>query len=205
MRIVTFFCYGEQPWAKLMLASVRKFMPDWHIIQFSDVDTHLIEGADERRTLDLLTPRVKTRFACLASLSPTDRVICLDTDVLLKSDIGFIFERSPFDVALTYRDHDVWDPNGINVARVMPYNTGVMFSRSSTFWRECLDQYPDTDAWYADQLAVKSVADSGRYKVMRLPATKFNFTPASEDATDDAFVYHYKGPDKKVWMQRAAH
>lgn len=199
MDLVTFPLWGEQPWwAAKMLASVREHLPGWRIVQLSDMETAKLEEADEIVRLPMTGMRM--RIEHLATL-PHERLISLDTDVLLKADISWVFDKSPFDVALTVRDGDVRDQAGRNLSYVMPYNCGVMFSRGNDFWRDCAKVYPKED-WWGEQIAVKQVADSGYYRVLRLPCGRFNFTPSATTDLSDALVWHYKG-NRKEMMRHA--
>jgi len=86
----------------------------------------------------------------------------------------------------------------------MPYNTGVMFSRSKSFWVDCLDWLRDKpeslQQWYGDQYAVAAIAGNGSYQVKELPCDKFNWSPNSREDTSDARIWHYKGAVRKKWM-----
>jgi hypothetical protein len=91
----------------------------------------------------------------------------------------------------------------------MPYNTGVMFSRSKEFWLECAASChrapKGIQRWWGDQISVRLAADTGKYKVLELPVEKFNYSPATEDEdTTDRYVLHYKG-ERKDWMIKRWH
>jgi len=133
---------------------------------------------------------------------PPDEWLILDTDVVLMSDFREKL-TGDWDVALTRRDV-VIAPDGTNVAKSMPYNTGVMFSRNGAFWADCAEvcrMMPEAQKrWYGDQLSVRYVAQRGGYRVLELPCDVWNYTPHvdGEDLADKIAV-HYKG-NRKEWM-----
>jgi hypothetical protein len=132
---------------------------------------------------------------------PYDQMLLLDTDVVMQKDPWGVFD-TPFDMAFTTRDRDV-KLNGTSINIAMPYNIGVMFSRCARFWREA-HQYVlalprSHKEWWGDQLAVKAITDSERFKVHEVPGSMYNYSPDSENDTEGRYMLHYKGP-RKVWL-----
>jgi hypothetical protein len=196
--IVGFLHARQDPvYARLMVASVRRHMPDATIVQWTDYDTPEVEGVDrcERKHWDGRFPML-LKMGFLANTEGD--VLALDTDVLVKADLRPVF-GFPFDVALTWRDGPIRDPEGNDITKVMPVNCGVMWSRSRTYWQACLRwcDINDVRDWYADQLAVANVRG---FDVLRLHCDNFNYTPlrADEDVSSRLAV-HYKGK-RKEWM-----
>jgi hypothetical protein len=182
--------------AQLMVESVRRTMPDVPIVQFTDLETPGIPGCQViRKTWKHHNPMV-FRMEHLADMDSP--VLCLDTDCIVQADVSSVFGL-PFDVALTYRDRPVLDPSSkVDLATVMPFNTGVIFSRSREFWLTCLDRLPKQDlGWYADQLVVARVAPS--FNVLKLHTDNFNYSPheLGED-TGKRLIVHYKGIHRKA-------
>lgn len=186
-----------------MIANVRRYMPKADVVHMTDEKTPSL--GCERRELPYDGKLMTYRLDHLAAL-PDGELLVLDTDVMVQTDLGEVF-AAPFDVALTKREGRIMY-GGKDIVASMPYNTGVMFTRKQAFWRECAElchQMPeDLQRWWGDQLAVKSVADARRYKVIELPCERFNYTPRTQDEdVSDKFAVHYKG-QRKDWMLNAA-
>jgi hypothetical protein len=184
----------------IMLESVRKHL-GVPTIQMSDKDEPALgRGLVQRLPWDGKN-LMEYRLRHLAALPAGDTII-LDTDVVLQADIGKVF-AFPFDLALTVRDKPILDPQGVDLAQVMPYNTGVMFSRSRAFWEGCrhwlLQQSQRALDWYGDQMAVAALAAD--YNVLKLHCDNFNYSPETEDEdVSRRLVVHYKGERRKGWM-----
>jgi hypothetical protein len=192
----------------IMIRSVRAAMPAASIVQMTDQATAPMAGVDQviRKHYDgvhLMTYRLRH-----LSEFPSCEALFLDTDVVVQQDLSQLFEQT-FDIALTRRDKAIPTPNGVDVAKVAPYNTGVMLSKpsGSEFWLHahdyCARMSDEYQKWWGDQLAVKAIAEVAPLRIMELPCEIFNYTPASEreDLSGKAVV-HYKG-DRKAWMLRA--
>lgn len=201
--VVTFLLVGNEqiPLAERMVASVRKAMPFVKIVQQTDDVTPAIVDDVVRIPWDgmkLMTYRLQH-----LSAMPAGDTLILDTDVWVQQDVTNVFEDRNFDVALTKRDGSImW--RGIDIAKLMPYNTGVMFSRNPRFWQKahawCSKAQEEIQNWFGDQMAVKGVCD--QFNVLELPCEEFNYTPSSkdEDVSNRAIV-HYKGAaGRKQWM-----
>lgn len=202
--IVSFLHVGaDTTLAEIMCASVRQVMPEATLLHMTDSATQQIAGC-ERQELPYDGERLMTyRLQHLAV--PDQPMVILDTDIIVQSDLLPVFER-PFDVALTRRDGILmW--GGRNIAAMMPYNTGVMFSKCPEFWRTahemCKAAPEEMQRWWGDQLCVYNTALTGRFEVLELPCDKFNYSPATEDEdVSDAHVVHYKGAGpRKQWMR----
>jgi alpha-N-acetylglucosamine transferase len=198
---VTFLQVGNDTrLAEKMVASVKQVMPEAKVIQMSDVESPLVKGADAviRMPYDgyLMTFRLKH----LAELR--GRWITLDTDIIVKKDLRHVFDQ-PFDVALTKREGVILDGDNINIAAMMPYNAGVMFSTSYIFWQNAvktLVKMPESaHKWWGDQLALRMMVDCGKFDVLELPCDEYNYSPSKETERKDVYVYHFKGK-RKDWM-----
>jgi len=198
---------------EIMVRSARLAMADAHIVQFTDEVTPPVAGVDTviRRPVsgeELMIARLDH----LAGFEHREAIF-LDTDIIVRRDLREVFELS-FDVALTRRygvlvvaDDDPFRqhfPSG-NLIDYMPYNAGVMFSRTQDFWvdcrKACEDMHPDFRRWYGDQMALKAVVDRREYAVFELAAPILNYSPEhAQDRPDDALILHYKGA-RKAWMK----
>jgi len=196
MRVAFLHARQDPGYAQIMLESVRRHM-DVECLQLTDDSTRELTGCSVQRLPWGDNPMI-FKMQHLAQL--TGDVLILDTDVVVQSDLSKVF-AFPFDVALTWRDGPIYDPSGKqDVTKIMPFNCGVMWSRSQQFWHDCLMWCKDKPVgWYADQLAVAAV--SPEYHTLRLHCDNFNYTPGS--ATEDVsmrLAVHYKG-NRKAWMK----
>lgn len=191
--------------------SVRRVMPHAKVTLMTDSETPEIDCDTriEKEYDGLLMPYRLLHLSCL----PEGEWLFLDTDTIVLRDVSSVFRES-FDVALTKRDI-VIDPNGVNLAETMPYNTGVMFSTSKNFWEECYRAckgfHVELKKWWGDQLAVRLVAKhegfdefrpKRKFKVLELDVDPYNFTPHyGQEHLDypDKYILHYKGK-RKEWM-----
>ena len=186
-----------------MVEHVRRVMPQHQVLHMTDSETPAIEGVSRRQEIPYDGSRLMTyRLQHLAELA--EPAIILDTDVIVQADLSAVFDKD-FDVALTKRKGRILY-GGKDIVKSMPYNTGVMFSRSQAFWRDCYalcKKAPqDMQRWFGDQLCVAAVAP--KYKVLELPCSKFNYTPATQNEDVSAkFAVHYKG-QRKDWMLNVA-
>lgn len=183
-----------------MVQSVLSAMPCVEIVQLTDEHTKQVKGASKviRKPFDghLMT----FRMAHLAELD--GNWITFDTDVIVKADLSHVFNEK-FDVALTKRHGKILDERGKDIVAMMPYNTGVMFSRNPQFWKEAyrlLLKMPESaHRWWGDQLSVRLVADSNKYTLLELPCDTYNYSPKNKDDHKDSLVLHFKGT-RKEWI-----
>lgn len=186
----------------LLMQSIRHWMPDVKVTQFTDLTTQPVKGTDaivRRGVLPLA-------LACIdAYASVEGEWLFLDTDVLIQDDVTRIFRQS-FDIAVsdrrgTFRAQDL----GSKALAAMPYNKGAVFSRCQAFWKLALatiESYAERrQGWMGDQVAMCEVIASGRFKVQILPS-RYNYPPHrhDEDVSDKAII-HLKGKERKFWMQ----
>lgn len=187
-----------------MVASVRNVMPGASIWMMTDADTPEVD-CDHRVQSPQDIPFMTYRMRHLAALPPGKWVI-LDTDVIVQRTLEGVLGKH--DACLTRREM-VLDQDGNNVAEWMPYNTGVMWCRNPEFWRDAYKvcaKLPDKlQNWYGDQVAVRLVAESGRYRMGEVNVDPWNYSPeyADEDVSHKAVV-HYKGR-RKDWMRKRCH
>ncbi|MDB5867444.1 MAG: hypothetical protein JWO70_5250 [Betaproteobacteria bacterium] len=193
---------------RIMVASVRRAMPHAQVVHLTDESTPAIADVDEVVRLRYdgvhLMPY---RLEHFARLEPCDAIF-LDTDIIVQKDLGALFE-TPFDIALTRREAIGTDPAGVDVAQVMPYNTGVMLSTRGGWdfwrnaWRVCESYTEEARRWWGDQYAVKALAEAAPIRILELACDAYNYSPAtqSEDVSG-RHVVHYKGTERKAWMKR---
>lgn len=191
--------------AQIMVASVKRAMPQAKVVQLTDYSTKPILGVDDVARKHWNGQHLMPyRFLHMKDF-PLDRTIFLDYDVVVQKDLGILFEDD-FDIGLTLRDDEDLSKRPM-MREAMPYNTGVMLSRASgrPFWEEayeiCLGMPDEVQGWYGDQVAIKTLAERSALKVKEYPGTLYNYSPGVYDEdVSGKFVVHYKGKRRKAWM-----
>lgn len=190
MRFCLFTAGEDQAPARMCLETIRYHHADATVVHLTDLQSDELRGADEvwrSHWNGSMQTIMGLRMTHLATLDDAPTVV-LDTDILLRRPLYDVW-RKPFQVALTKREHPV-----------MPYNTGVMFSRCGDFWRAVLhrmDDDHDFRAFLTEQLAVKAEAESGKWKVADLDCDEWNCANVNSVSVPPARVLHYKGARKK--------
>lgn len=197
--------------ARALVQSVRRCMPHARIVQFTDQTSRGIKGVDAVRRKPS-EPMGLLRMRHCAGVEGD--WIFVDTDVLFQKRADPVFKRS-FDVCLTTRDWSHVKP-APGFSTRMPFNTGVVFSRSPRFWAECYTRLRDFDGdkqqFMGEQEVINLVAtdDPMRYHVRTVSGTIYNYPPMAP--TDDrssvaqrqdeaaAAILHFKGPERKLLM-----
>jgi len=211
MRIGFFTVFRSDPQhflhASALVRDISRVMPDVPVIQFTDRTTSEIPGVGAVHRLEhgpMLEQRLNHYAHC-----PEDEWLLVDTDVSIRQSVKTVFDDCAFDVAVTDR---AWPhlPQAEDVMQTMPYNTGVVFSRSVLFWQRVLDAWreaPEADRdWMSEQRAVYTVVRSGRFRIKILPGMVYNYPPkTADDAPSEAAILHYKGPMRKAWLSTRAY
>lgn len=185
---------------ELMVESVLNAMPGVEIVQLTDEHTKPVKNVSKVVRKPFNGHLMTFRMEHLADLD--GNWITFDTDVIVKADLSHVFNES-FDVALTKRHGKILDERGKDIVAMMPYNTGVMFSRNQQFWKEAyrlLLKMPESaHKWWGDQLATRLVADSNKYALLELPCDTYNYSPKNINDHKEALVLHFKGM-RKEWI-----
>jgi Nucleotide-diphospho-sugar transferase len=206
MRIGVFYqndTYSQM--AGLMLDSVRKVMPDVEIHHLADGKCTALKGADAVHRIPEPMPMAVRRMT-LQSQCEGDWLF-MDADVIAQKDVSHVFDDKDFDVALTNRDGTI--TNEAKYAAVMPYNTGVVFSRSPAFWKMVLhhlkNQPMQLQDWTGDQLVICEMMKQGAFgfKVKVLPGATYNYPPKFAGDGADAALAHFKG-NRKAYLKEIA-
>lgn len=193
---------GTCSYAHKMVQSVKSVL-NVPVVQMTDLKSVPVEGVDEVRRLPFKVGLMMFRMKHLIEY-PHDEMAILDTDIIAKKAIDEVWAQ-PFDVALTRRAGGrLLDANGHDLGPFMPFNSGVMFSRTTEFWRDCYSimqlMPPDLQNWYGDQFAIAEIAKRGKYKVLELQCMDYNWTPKTPEDSSSASFWHYKGDKRKDWM-----
>lgn len=186
--------------ADKLVRSVRSAMPGVEVVQFTDESSPAVLGVDRVRRRPpgkMLERRMEHYAECEGEW------LLVDTDVLVRQDVRDVFADGVFDVALADRS---WPhlPQKEDVLATMPFNSGVMFSRSPDFWRSVLAIWREAgkNDWMSEQRAVYEAVRSGRHRVKILPGMKYNYPPKGpKDPLDGVAIAHFKG-ERKQWMRR---
>jgi hypothetical protein len=194
--------------AAIAIASVRRVMPRAPIVHLTNLESPALANVDEVWRRPASAPVALACLELYASL-PVGNWLFLDTDTVMQHDVSHVWSAW-FDIAVAKRDGTLKPSEvGTKFMARMPYNKGVVFSRSQAFWRaaveKCQQMKPARQAWMGDQQAMNDVIAEWRFGVHGLDS-RYNYPPkrADEPLFDKAIV-HYKGPNRKAWMlERAA-
>ena len=199
MKVAFLHARQDPKYANLMLESVRKWMPNVDCLQLTDNDTPALNGCIVIRRDWVHDNPMIFKMSHLNQL--TGDILVLDTDVIVQKCMRDVF-KFDFDMALTWRDGPIYDPDGLDLTKIMPYNCGVMFQRSPEFWTECLRWCRGRKVgWYADQLAVAAIAP--HFDILKLHCDNFNYTPKSADEDlSTRHAVHYKGTKRHLMDKR---
>jgi hypothetical protein len=197
--------------ARGMVASCKRVMPTVRVIQFADMDTPAVDGADEVKRLPLESLAL-LRFRHQAAVKGD--WLFLDTDVIVQKDVRKVFHNT-FHVAMTTRNWKHLRP-AEGFAERMPFNAGVIFSRSPSFWRECTERLEQSDIhdqeFMGHQQIICDVVMSQRYQIAYVKGSAYNCPPYVDDGREggdealgkllvsQAHIVHYKGALRKPML-----
>lgn len=219
--LIVAFCWrGDLGWetptkeyAPIMLESVRKHLPNAHVIHITYPDHEALEGVDEVLRVEKCWPDKLTQYRDKKQgeldradwlseiyadiLQRGKNCLFIGTDVVIQKDINKVFQLD-FDVASSryprYTRTDgafCWD---------------VQFAKPSAveFYRDVTKYYQSRpeiqDMGEGIQTSTTMVSDCGKYKVLNLDFDDFCNTPENEaDDVSKAAIVHYRGP-RKQWM-----
>ena len=188
--------------ADMMIRSVRRTMPDVEIVQLTDEQSPQVWGVDSVRRL----PRMPRAVQCVTHYSHCEgNWLLVDTDIIVQRDVRDVF-RYEFDVAVADREGCMVDgEEDTDLMKNMPFNIGVIFSRSPAFWKAVLEKLSampeQKQEWMGNQNAACAVMAEHRFHVKVLPGLVFNRPPFnSDDRCQEASIIHFKGPMRKRWM-----
>lgn len=186
--------------ADMMLRSVRQSMPGVQVYQLTDFTSPAVYGVDH------VLRKAPAPLALLRTLHQSRLEgdwLFIDSDVLVQKDVRHVFDRD-FDLALADRTWPHLEPTP-EFAEVMPWNIGVVFSRSPAFWRRVYQTLMTSPAqasdFMGDQIVACGLLMQGNWKLVELPGMAYNYPPKdAQDDGRDAHIVHYKGSYRKPWM-----
>lgn len=188
--------------ADILVRSVRAAMPDVEIVQFSDETSPQVPDTARiiRKPHGKMLERRMEHYA-----SSEGEWLLVDTDCVVQCDVRAVFDDPGFDVAIADREWSLVKDHH-KYTKTMPYNTGVVFTRTPAFYARALEiwrTYPDDKKaqWYSEQWAVADAAAEARFRVKVLPGMVYNRPPATlQEDVSNASILHYKGDERKRWM-----
>ncbi len=202
MRFVVLASKQYLPWAEMCFATIRHWHKDAQIIHMGNPDTPMPELADGAWYSTDFEPKrpqrfIKAKTQMLADMGDEPTVI-LDADTLVTAKLDEVWEQ-PFDVALTVRKREE-----------QPYNSGVMFSRCTAFWKALLARQEAHQHYClpgGDQEALAREARSGKWNLLELSCNEWNNSGMTREhalkykpSAPRAKVLHYKGR-RRDWMK----
>lgn len=183
-----------------LMQSIRKAMPGVPVVQFTDAESPALVGVDEVQRL----PGGPLALFIAEHWAKVDGDwLFVDTDVVVQKDVRPVFAELKFDVAVATREGTYMDGEEQSTfMRRMPFNCGVVYSRSAEARREIhrrvLAMSIEEQRWYGIQLAIAVMRPLVLYNT-------FNYPPKSvtDERISTAHVVHYKGAwRKQVLLQR---
>lgn len=204
---------GDQQYKVLvheMVTSARAVMPDVKITQISDSKTPIYPGADALFNAEVECTKddvtyFKGHFMAEFARQCTDDLILCDVDLIWQKPVDF--KKQSAAMSLLYRKN----------MPSMPYNTGLILSRSqysAEHWDDYIQVIDSLAAngmgtWFCDQIAAaicwNNVTIQDFPAVDNLPMDEWAYAPTgpNDDGGKDAYAYHLKG-DRKKWLRNFA-
>lgn len=205
IMIVTFALQADHlnfpvfPRTDILVASIRKWLPEAKIIQLSNADFLAAEDVDEVLRTDNNGDFIEWAFSSMIKLLERgEDVIQLATDIIVNGEIADVF-NDDFDIACCrYPLHDRADGAFCgDVNFIKPSGIGM--------WRDALAYYQETpgikDGWEGGQTAFLEVSKLGKYRIKELDYDTYCYTP--DDFNEDvskAKIVHFRGNRKGMMM-----
>lgn len=183
--------------ASRCIESVRKHMPNAHIIHLTTPEGPRVPEADERIAPDDVRGQFLRRRMTAQSKVQGDTIFC-DVDTVFLADVSNVFEMN-FDVAvaksLTPPHPWLACTGGILFSRCPPF-----FEFMAKFGRHTGWEKEHVGTWVPTQLLFNWLLTTSQFKVHYLPAAIYEYKPkAEDDPCVGARVLHYKGKSRKDW------
>jgi Protein of unknown function DUF115 len=198
---VVFAMLGENenfpviPRGNLMVASVRRYLPDAKIIQLTNQTFAALENIDEVYRCEYRGDFIEWGFrAVIDILKRGEPMLQIATDVLLQGDVSSIFDHEFDNAACRYPLRD--RPDGA-------FCGDVNFIKPSglKFWEDVYEYYINSPTlfgtWEGGQSAFLEIANAMDHKILALPYDEYCYTP--EDFDEDiskAKIIHFRGNRK---------
>ena len=177
--------------------SIRKHMPALEVHQWTDLDTPLLADSCTR----MKVPNYAEFMHLQMYAMPEEPYIRCDSDVVFQDSVLPVFDAD-FDLATA--PHGDARVAATMIGRMYPLTGAVTFYKHKIheFAEDMILAYSRTrrDGWMDTQFAFNVVCRSGKYRVLKLDAHQYNYTPVTkDDRPASAKLIHYKGK-RKAWM-----
>jgi len=211
--IISYWAVGEEhrKMAEVSARTARLCHPFARVV----IDTYIAEKRP------MMVANLDSQIKVLQEAKENEEVLFLDTDILMRKPFPF----ESHDMTVTWRDTTI--PGVVGVAKMMPYNYGVLGCRArpatieAFYWlrSRILQMSNNYQQWYGNQLALAELAaaperdighavryirwsatDPGTPLIVKyLPCEVYNYTPQSEneDVSEKTFL-HFKGGRKHM-------
>ena len=207
MNNIAFISIGKQSYesADILVKSIKKSNPNCRSIQISTKKDKDVIGVDEKLIFDfklatLMVNRFESQIKIIEKYGPT---IFLDSDMLVNKNLNVVFNLlKETDLIVTERkknfylkdtffiyEHDISIkfPEFTNktINEVMPYNAGFMgvssISVPKKLLKICLELPASFHYWYGDQVSLKKLYDTNKFKISLLDS---NYNYSVRDISD---------------------
>jgi len=200
MKIVFFHVGPDITTPTLMVESARRFSDE--VVMLTDQVTPEVSGCSEVHRYAGNTEELML-FRMQAYATYNRPGMYVDTDVLIQRDPSPVMTLD-FDIAVTERTGPVQSPDGRDITKQMPFNTGVIFCKHPAFFSAMRDSIARMDrdfrVWWGDQIALAVLVP--QLACVKLPTAFYNRTFSPKKPPEQfasAWVLHFKG-DRKPHM-----
>ena len=186
-----------RPLAEGLVQNIRSVMPGVSILHVTDDFTPVFSGCNTLRVPRKVPPMSWRLVAQNLAHAAEDEILFTEPDVRFNENVMDLFKED-FDVTVSDREK----PTILKGKIVKGITLGLNCSRSYDFWKDaakhCLTLDHKEQVWGGDMYAVEHVVNSGKYKVLTLPAGIYNHVPCGPEDKSGK-VLHYKG-NRKTWL-----
>jgi len=192
--------FPVMPRAELMIASVRKHMPNAKIIQMSNDEFPRIENIDGILRRTFRGDFIEWAFGSMSELMKRgENVLQIATDVLINADVSSVFLKDFNIAACRYPLKDRTDGAFCG-------DVNFIKPKAQIFWEMAYGHYinhPEIrDGWEGGQTAFLHI--SKYFKVHELPYDEYCYTPDKYDEdVSKAKIIHFRGNRKAMMGEYA--
>jgi hypothetical protein len=162
-RGVIYYAVGERHRSEMKnsIASLREVMPDLPVTVFSDAEPSNLEVDRFVRINSHSEPLIE--YISYLRDAPYDRILFLDTDTHICTDLSELFELlDNFDIAVAHDSVRVKDNYEPGIPESFPtFNTGVILYRNSTKCMDLITEWESLYRDYAEQISERLYSPDG--------------------------------------------
>lgn len=200
LAFVNVSAFNGKPFARMMVESARKHLPDTNLMQIGDRTSQTVHGISAIVRGDFIyQENTFPRYFLEVMANLNVPFSYCDTDLVFMGDIRPLLEED-FDVAICRRCKN--DGSTRLYRTFHPYNAGLILVKNLEFWQACWEAITAFETSSPDlaQYVIGLVVNSGEFKVKLLDGDIYNRSPENVDDFDPAVkVWHFKGI-RKEWM-----